>query len=327
MLQKISRLHVTIISLIITCIILGMKFLAYALTDSTALKSDALESVVNVVSAVFTLGAIVFAEKPADKDHPYGHGKIEYFSAAFEGGLISLAAILIMYEAVHAWIDGPQIKQLNVGILLNIGAGCLNGLLGIGLLKAGRHYNSKAIEADGHHVMSDFYTTLGLTIGLLFVKLTGFYWLDAFLAGAIGLILAYTGFKLVKESSNALLDQEDPKFVKFLVATMEKVRPHEVIGVHALRTMRSGRYTHIDIHVAIPEFYSVEKAHDIIDEFGKKTLELSNTVGEFHAHMDPCRRIYCKSCPIENCPIRTAPFVATHVLSVEEAVKLAPDEI
>ncbi|HBF12050.1 MAG TPA: cation transporter [Deltaproteobacteria bacterium] len=324
---KTTRLQISLVSLLMAVVILALKFLAYIFTGSVALKSDAMESVVNVASAFFTVGPILFADRPADKSHPYGHGKIEYFSAAFEGGLISLASILILYEAASAWIEGPHVKELGSGIWLNLGAGTLNGLLGWWLLRAGRKNNSKAIEADGHHVLSDFYTTLGLAGGLIIVKMTGYYWLDSALAAAIGLFLAYTGFKLIRESSNALLDHEDPELIGRLVETLQQTRPLDVIEVHALRTFRSGRYTHVDIHVSMPEFYSLEKAHDLVDAFGEKTLSSLNLEGEFHAHLDPCRQLYCKNCPVSPCPIRQAPFVEIKPFSLEKAVSIDPDEI
>ncbi|QQR80618.1 MAG: cation transporter [Deltaproteobacteria bacterium] len=299
-----TRLRISIISLIVTTMILALKFLAYNLTGSAALKSDALESVVNLVSAAFTLGAVIFAERPADKTHPYGHGKIEYFSAAFEGGLISLAAILILYEAAKGWIVGAPLRELDHGLLLNMGAGALNGLLGWGLVKAGRSTQSTALTADGHHVLSDFYTTIALTTGLFIVKLTGLEWLDPILAGLMGLILAVTGFKLVRDSSKALLDQEDPQLVERLIKGMEANRTEDIINVHGIRTLRSGRYTHIDIHVTAPEFYSLEKSHDLVDAFGKKTLQDLNIEGEFHTHIDPCRKKNCTHCSVNPCPIR-----------------------
>lgn len=298
------RLSVSIISLIVTTLILVLKFLAYYFTSSAALKSDAMESVVNLVSGAFTLGAVIFAERPADNTHPYGHGKIEYFSAAFEGGLISLASILILYEAAKSFALGSPVRHLDYGLLFNLGAGTLNGILGFFLVRSGKKYQSTAIAADGHHILTDFYTTLGLTLGLIIVKFTGFYWIDSALAALMGAFLAFTGFGLVKKSSKALLDQEDPELIQKLQASINKHQTPDIINTHDIRTLRSGRYTHVDIHFTIPEFYSLEKSHDLVDDFGKKVLNDLNLEGEFHSHLDPCRRQYCESCVLENCPVR-----------------------
>jgi cation diffusion facilitator family transporter len=202
--------------------ILVAKYWAYRISGSAALMSDAIEGVVNVVAAVFALGAVLFAERPPDREHPYGHGKIEHFSAAFEGGLISLAAALILWEAVDALIHGPQIRNLGMGLLLNAGAGALNGLLGLFLVRMGRRHGSRAIEADGHHVLSDFWTTLGLALGLLVVRFTGLHWVDPVLAIGVSALLAGTGFRLVRTSSQALLDQEDPALLARLVDVLNK---------------------------------------------------------------------------------------------------------
>lgn len=302
------RLTISIVSLIATTLILVLKFLAYYVTSSAALKSDAMESVVNLVSGAFTLGAVIFAERPADTSHPYGHGKIEYFSAAFEGGLISLAAILILYEAVKSFALGSPVRHLDYGLLFNIGAGTLNGLLGFFLIRAGKKYQSTAITADGHHILSDFYTTVGLGIGLFIVKLTGWHWMDSVLAAAMGGFLIFTGFKLVKTSSKALLDEEDQELIQKLQTSIAQNKTPDIINTHDIRTLRSGRYTHVDIHFTIPEFYSLEKSHDLVENFGKKVLQDLNIEGEFHSHMDPCRREYCKVCTLENCPVRNEPF-------------------
>lgn len=315
-----SRIRIALLSVSAGFLILVLKYLAFRISGSTALMSDAYESVVNVVAAVFALGAIVFAGKPADREHPYGHGKIEHFSAAFEGGLIALAAVLILYEAVLALIRGPRLENLGLGVAINLGAGGLNGLLGLFLVRMGRKQRSRALEADGHHILSDFYTTLGIGAGLMLVKLTGQAWLDPVVALAVGLLLAYTGFRLVRESSAALLDQEDPEVLAKLLQVMNKLRPADVLAVHELRTLRSGRYTHVDIHIVLPEIYPIRKGHDLAEEFGRAALAEAGIEGELHTHVDPCAELFCARCPLTDCPIRREPMQAPQELSMEEAV-------
>jgi cation diffusion facilitator family transporter len=178
-LSQQSRIRVSVLSITAGIFILGLKYYAFHISNSAALKSDAIENVVNVVAAVFALGAIIFADKPADREHPYGHGKIEHFSAAFEGGMISLAAVLIFYEAVHGLVDQPPLEHLGKGMAVNFVAGVLNGLLGLYLIHCGRKQNSHALTADGHHVLSDFYVTLGLAVGLFLVNLTCAGWIPS----------------------------------------------------------------------------------------------------------------------------------------------------
>jgi cation diffusion facilitator family transporter len=323
--EQSSRLRVAGLSIVAGVVIFGLKVLAYWLSGSVALKSDAIESIVNIVAACFALGAVIFAGKPADAEHPYGHGKIEHFSAAFEGGLISLAAVFILLEATKGLIHGVELKNLGRGLLVNLGAGGLNGLLGLYLLHKGRATRSKALEADGHHVLSDFWTSVGIAAGLLAVKFTGLQWLDPVMAMAVGLLLARTGFRLVKESSQALLDMEDPAVLEKVLAAMNAVRTWDILAVHELRTFRSGRYTHVDVHIVVPEYYPVRQGHDLCEAFGRKALIAAGREGEVHTHMDPCGRLYCDRCPAEACPIRKDPQTRGTAFTLEDAVAMGPE--
>ena len=322
--EQRSRIRIAILSIVAGICVLGLKYLAFVLSNSVALKSDAIESIVNVVAAVFALGAVIFAGKPADKEHPYGHGKIEHFSAVFEGGLISLAAVFILLEAAKGLIHGVELKDLGRGLAVNLLAGALNGLLGWFLLTQGRKMRSKALEADGHHILSDFWTTIGIAVGLLAVKFTGIKLLDPVMAMVVGLLLARTGFRLVKESSQALLDMEDPETLGKVLEAMNRVRTGDIIALHELRTFRSGRYTHVDVHIVVPEYYPVRLAHDLCEEFGKKALEDRGIEGEMHTHVDPCGRLYCDRCPVESCAIRLAPKTISNIFTLEEATAAGP---
>jgi len=327
-LSRKTRLRVVSLSIGAGILILGIKYLAYRISGSTALLSDAIESVVNVVAAVFALGAVVFAEKPADREHPYGHGKIEHFSAAFEGGLIALAAVMIWWEAISAlhaqWHGTISLNKdaLGTGLAVNMAAGCMNGLLGLFLIHMGKKQRSRAIEADGHHVLSDFWTTLGIAAGLLLVKFTGILWLDPVMAMLVGTMLAITGFKLVHSSSQALLDMEDPGLLEKLVTIINRVRPADVIAIHELRTLRAGRYTHIDIHMVIPEFYPISRGHDLAEDFGKRVISETGLEGELHTHVDPCQRAWCRQCGVDPCPVRLEPSTEQGPITVESATGL-----
>ncbi|BDU73535.1 cation diffusion facilitator family transporter [Mesoterricola silvestris] len=319
-----SRIRVSALSITAGLCILALKYYAFQISHSAALKSDAIENVVNVVAAVFALGAIIFAGKPADREHPYGHGKIEHFSAAFEGGMISLAAVLIGYEAVHSLVDRPPLEHLGRGMAVNFTAGVLNGALGLYLIHCGKKQKSLALEADGHHVLSDFYTTVGMGLGLILLTLTGWQWLDAIIALGVGALLAWTGFKLVRSSSAALLDTEDPDLLDKIVAAINRIRPKDILAIHELRTLRSGRHIHVDIHMVVPEFYGIAQSHDLADAFAKSVVREAGIDGEFHTHVDPCQRCHCEHCAVEPCPIRTQAQERTLPITIEEAVAAGP---
>ena len=322
--EQNHRIRIALLSITAGICVLGLKYVAYLLSGSVALKSDAIESIVNVVAAVFALGAVIFAGKPADREHPYGHGKIEHFSAVFEGGLISLAAVFILLEAAKGLIYGVELKDLGRGLLVNLVAGGLNGLLGWFLLTQGRKTRSKALEADGHHILSDFWTTIGIATGLLAVTFTGLKWFDPVMAMIVGLLLARTGFRLVKESSQALLDMEDPEVLAKVLVAMNAVRTWDIIAIHELRSFRSGRYTHVDVHIVVPEFYPVRQAHDLCESFGVKALKEGAIEGEMHTHVDPCGRLYCDRCPAVECTIRQAPKSLGTAFVLEEAIAEGP---
>ncbi len=320
--HDISRIRVAIVSIVAGLLILGLKWIAYNLTGSSALKSDALESIVNVVAACFALGALIFADQPADKDHPYGHGKIEFFSAAFEGGLISLAAILIIFDAGKTLYEGAHLMQLEKGLGINLVAGLLNGLLGWYLVRRGKQTHSEALTADGQHVLSDFYTTLGLLAGLCLVWITGYHWLDPVIALGVGLMLVRTGFKLVSKSADALLDKQDLTLLGQIVGLIESTKPKEIIALHEMRAMRSGHHSHIDVHVVVPEYFTIAKAHDLVEFYGESIIKQAGISGEFHSHVDPCGRLYCASCDLSECKIRTEPLKSAFKVNIETVQQL-----
>ncbi|HSF33866.1 MAG TPA: cation diffusion facilitator family transporter [Candidatus Tectomicrobia bacterium] len=315
------RLRAGLISLVAGGALLWVKFLAYQLTGSTAVLSDALESIVNVVAAVFALGSLMFAGRPADRNHPYGHGKIEYFAAAFEGGLIAFAAILIVYEAGRGFFRPSELRQLDLGLAITLGAGVANAVLGWFLIRTGKSTQSLTLVADGKHVLSDFWTSLGVVIGLLLVRLTGIVWFDPLVAAIVGLNLGRTGFWLVRHAAGGLLDEEDTKLIAKLLKTFDAYRMPGIIRIHHLRAIRSGRFTHVDAHVVVPEYWPVDRAHVLVESFEERVMSACGIEGEIVFHIDPCHRAYCAQCDVMDCPVRMAPFVARPPHTLDEAVR------
>lgn len=294
------------------------KFWAFRLTASQAVFSDAMESIVNVAAALLSIVVVTIANRPADKDHPYGHGKVEFFSAAFEGGLITFAALLICVEAIHALVVGRQLHELGVGVMVVIGAGVVNLLLGLFILRFGRRHHSPALVASGQHVISDWWTSVGVALGLGVVWLTGIQWLDPLVGLFVGMLLARTGLILVRRSVGGLLDEEDREILGTLARVIENEQPEGIIQVHHCRVIRSGRFHHIDAHVVVPEFWDVSEAHQYTEEFEAKIMTRYPNEGELHLHVDPCRRAYCMFCSVKDCPIRKRPFDRRRKLTVEE---------
>jgi cation diffusion facilitator family transporter len=316
-----ARLRAVVVSLTVSVVLLAAKYQAYRLTGSTAILSDALESIVNVVAAVFAIGALIFAGRPADRNHPYGHGKMEFLSAAFEGGLIAFAALVILYEVVQSLLHGVELRSLDLGLVIVLGAGLVNLALGYYLIRAGRRYESLTLIADGRHVLADFYTSAGIVIGLLLVRITGLAVLDPVVAAVVALNLMWTGVRLIRQAASGLLDEEDPALLDRLLGVLQPHLGQGVIRVHHLRAIRSGRFHHVDAHLVVPEFWSVERSHELSEEVGERVMKDLGVEGEMTLHTDPCHRIYCRMCDLDDCPIRREAFTGRPPLTLDEAVQ------
>ena len=218
--QKL-RIRMILISFAVSVALMGLKFLVYYLTHSSAVLSDALESIINVVASGFATISIWMAAKPPDRDHPYGHGKIEYFSAGFEGALIVCAALGIFYTGIKHLLDPHPLPHLEEGLGLLIGATLINALLGIGLLRVGRSTDSFTLIADGKHIITDVFTSGGVVVGLLLVYLSGWLWLDGLIACLVGINILVTGGQLVRQSFARLMDASDPQLLDRIVFSLD----------------------------------------------------------------------------------------------------------
>ena len=315
------RWRAALLSLVVATAVLAIKFWAFEVTGSKAVLSDALESIVNVVAAAFAIGGIVFAGLPADRNHPFGHGKIEFFAAAFEGGLIAFAALAILWESLQGFVQGSTIRELDFGLLVVFVAGVINAALGTFLLRVGRRHRSLTLIADGQHVLADSWTSAGVLIGLLLVKLTGLPWIDPAVAAVMAVWLLITGARLVRHAAGGLLDEEDPEVVGRIVEMLGSQVGNGVISVHHLRAIRAGRFHHVSAHLVVPEFWSVERAHDLADGLAARVMRQVALEGEITFHTDPCHRAYCERCDVEVCSVRARPFGGRQPLTIDDAVR------
>lgn len=301
-------LSITSGALIISLVLTAIKFAGWRMTMSQAVYSDFLESIVNIVVGVTAIWVVRFAAKPADQNHPYGHGKIEYFSAAFEGGLIAFAAVMIFIEAVPALINPRPLEKLGIGAGIVFICGAVNFGLGFFLKRIGKQIGSPALIANGEHITTDFYTSVGVTVGLLLAHWTGIPWVDPVVAIIIGIQLGWTGLRVVRRSAGGLLDEEDREILTDLAESLKKVDFGGVIQIHHTRIMRSGRFHHIDAHAVVPEFWDVAEAHERTESFEARLMRIYPQPGELHLHVDPCRQAYCRRCDVPDCPIRLSKF-------------------
>lgn len=268
--------------------VLGMKLGAWALTRSVALLSDALESVVNVVAALVMLGALRFARRPADEDHPFGHGKAEYVSAVFEGGLIAIASALTISAAWGRLVSPAPVSNVGEGVAASVLASVANAALGAYLLRTARATRSLALEADGHHVLADVYTSAGVVTGVILARLTGWWRLDPIVAMAVAVNILWVGWRLVRRSMGALMDElADPEEARALERSLgEAARALGARGVQGLRLRRHGPNAHADVRMLVDPAMPVGAAHALCDALEARAREVDPAL-ELVVHVEP----------------------------------------
>jgi cation diffusion facilitator family transporter len=298
------------ISLYISVILMAVKFSAYLLTHSNAILTDAMESIVNVTAGAFALFSIWYASLPRDENHPYGHGKIEFFSAGFEGGLIFIAAILVIINATTALFKGNQIHSLDTGMIMTAIAGGINYFTGRFLVREGNRNNSLLMVASGKHLLSDTLTSIGLIAGLAIVWFTNLLWIDSIIAIIFGIIILRTGYNLIRKSVTGLLDEADMKKLELIINEMDTHRREKWIDIHNLRVLKFGSKLHVDCHITLPWYESLEKTHDEIVMLENLVRKNSGHDVEFFIHADPCVMPHsCRVCQVQECKYRQAEFV------------------
>lgn len=284
-----------------------IKFLAYFITDSNAILTDASESIVNVLASAFAFYSIYISALPKDTNHPYGHGKIEFFSAFIEGLLISIAGFFIITKAIYNIFFPKELHLLLTGTILILFTGVINGLLAWWLIVKGKSLQSITLKADGKHLLSDAISSFGLVLGLLIIYFTKIIWIDILISILLGLYIIYTGYQLIRKSVGGLMDETDIEIVNEVILHLNQNRKSQWIDIHNLRTQRYGVQTHIDCHVTLPYYFDLNRVHDEvtqIDQVVNKNLSLET---EFFIHADPCLPICCHYCGYEPCDVRRQP--------------------
>jgi cation diffusion facilitator family transporter len=252
-------------SIALGVVVLGLKSAAWAVTGSAALFSDAAESVVNVAAACIAFGALRFADRPADANHPYGHDKAEFFAAVVEGVLILAAALLILEHAWNVWRDPEPLRAPVLGLVLNALSTVLNACWAWVLLGAGRTHRSAALRADGKHLLSDVVTSIGVVIGVTLVFETGLAWLDPVLAAATGAYIIYAGLHVIGESVGGLMDAAPAEAIIASVRRLVGEHAAGALEAHDLRMRQAGRHAFLEFHLVVPAAMTVADAHEICD--------------------------------------------------------------
>jgi cation diffusion facilitator family transporter len=285
-------------------LLLLIKFLAYYITNSNTIFSDAMESIVNIAAGSFALYSLILAAKPKDKDHPYGHGKIEFISAGIEGTLILVAGIGIIMKSIESLITEHELMQLDIGMYLAGGAGLVNFALGWITEVYGKKYRSPTMVASGKHLKSDGYTSFGMILGLGVVLWTGLNWIDSAIALGFGAFIGFIGIKEIRKSYAGIMDEADFDLLGDLISTIDENRTENWIDLHNFRAQKFGKRIHVDCHMTVPFYLTVEQAHDEIDRVEALVTNQYPEGVEMFIHTDPCSPASCRICSKTNCEVR-----------------------
>jgi len=293
---------------ILSVILFAAKMVAYYFTHSLAILTDALESIVNVVAGFIGLYSLYVAAKPKDIDHPYGHGKAEFVSAAIEGTLIIIAGFFIIYQTIKTFFTASTPHSLDKGLWLVAATAVINFIAGSVCIKIGKKNNSLALLASGKHLQIDTYSTFVVIVGLALILFTKLFWLDKVLALAISIVILYNGYKIIRASLAGIMDEADMKLLREIIQILNDNRKENWIDLHNLRVIKYGSLLHIDCHLTIPWYFNVREAHEEIDALTKLIKEKFGNAVELFVHTDACLDRSCEICIKENCVQRKRPF-------------------
>jgi len=286
------------------------KMLAWYLTHSVTVLTDALESIVNVVAGFVGLFSVILANRPRDTNHPYGHGKAEFLSSAVEGTLIIISGVVIVYEAILHLITPQKLEKLDIGLLLIVAAGIANFFAGKYAERMGKKSNSLVLVSAGKHLQTDAYSTVAIVIGLLLLVLTqnNWLWLDSAVALCFAVITMITGYKVLRRSISGIMDETDMPLIKEVIKLLQARRQPQWIDLHNLRVIQYGSMLHVDTHMTLPWYYQVADADREIHAVESVIREHFKNEVELFIHIDGCMPYQCKLCSVDPCPVRQEAF-------------------
>lgn len=286
-----------------------LKLIAYILTHSVSILTDALESIVNLVAGFIGLYSLHLSAKPRDANHPYGHGKAEFISAAIEGTLIGIAGILIIYEACKQLIHPKPLHQIDTGIYLVSATAIVNYFMGGICIRQGKKLHSPALVASGRHLQTDTLTTGGIVAGLVLLYFTNIQWIDSAVAAIFGFIILFTSWKILRSSIAGIMDEADMELLNEMISKLEKNRNRNWVDLHNLRVIKYGSILHLDCHLTVPWYFNVHESHQEIEALSGIVRKEYGESLELFVHSDGCLPSQCPICIKQDCGVRQHEFV------------------
>jgi cation diffusion facilitator family transporter len=281
---RIARVAAT--SIVVSLVVITLKYIAYVISGSVALYSDALESVVNVMTAITAYGAIRLSAIPPDSDHPFGHHKAEFLAAMFEGAMIAVAAVLIMIKAYSGLTEGVKLERSTLGLAINVLSSAINAGWAWAIIRWGTDWRSPALIADGQHLFTDVITSVGVVIGLIFAIVTGWHILDPLIAAVVAVNILMMGYKIATESMSRLMDQAASPDMEARIRGAIEANGIGALQAHDIRTRQAGRALFIEFHLVVPGSMTVDEAHAICDRL-ENSIEQSIEGSEVVIHVEP----------------------------------------
>lgn len=315
-----SKISIQRTVLLTAVVLLVVKMLAYYYTNSVAILTDALESIVNVIAALFGLYGLQIAAIPRDSNHPYGHGKIEFIASAVEGVLIILAGAYMVYEAVVQYIAHNTPTAIPLGVALTLVTVIANGALGLWCISKAKVTNSVILASSGKHLLADTLTTLGIILALGIIYVTKWYWVDVLVAGIVAIWLIITGVKIIKTSVDGIMDKADEVLLQNVIQTINANRNTNWVDVHNLRIVKYGTVLHIDAHLTLPWYFNVLEAHKEIEQLTAMVQQHYGALVELFVHTDACLPTSCAICNKQDCNVRQHAFEQTIIWQVSNVI-------
>lgn len=316
------KLKVQSVILAVGLLLLIGKFIAYWITGSVGILTDAMESIVNVAAGAMGLWSLWVSSKPKDANHPFGHGKIEMLTASLEGLMVGAAGVLIIYEGVQKILSPEMPQRLDIGILIVAVAGVVNWILGAWSIRVGKKGSSMALVSGGRHLQSDTYSTIGLIVGLVLLYVTDIAWIDGALGLVFGAVIVATGVQILFKTTRSLMDTSDRVDIDRVVELVDKNRHPTWIDVHDLRVVSYGESIHLDCHLTVPWWFDIRQGHDQCDALEELLVEgLKPNEAMVSVHADPCDERLCGYCLVDSCTHRAKPFAEQLTVSTESLTR------
>lgn len=292
----------------LTVVVFALKMVVFFMTHALSVLSDTLESVVNIIATLVGSYSMYIASKPKDKDHPYGHGKAEFVSSAFQGSLIIGVGCLILYQSIQSYFNPGTLHNLGNGFWLLIIIAIINITTALFVMQMGKKNNSSTLKTSGKLFLIDFFTTFSVAAGLLILIVTGIQKVDAIIAALLGVWVLYDGYKILRASLAGIMDEADMALLENVIEELDANRNNNWIDLHNLRVIKYGPLLHIDCHLTMPWYLNVHEAHRVMDQFTDLIKSRFGDSVEFFIHIDGCMPFSCAICTLDQCEKRQTPF-------------------